>query len=508
MMSQTHRGVLYLATKLWAKEAMFLDKRPTEEKPEMILAGLELGILVVWMPLFCNWTIPPAAPVLFVGIYRVLFLGSLVICFAFLFFSRSKLMFLSAHRLVLALSCLLASTATLLATLAGSAILSPAWFYGSVLVAGLCAAFMFMALLATPQLALDQLTLQGLLIPFAAVALLVALMAVVDVFATQATPIIVILLPLAFFVCFPKTKISGKVEKGGEVSSRDGSDTEPYRWHYRKNISISTAITGLCLGLVVQEQFSTPATAVMGLAFAAGVGFAVLLIVIVLKFITPTINSFAAARMPLPYLCSYLVVLPFVDTNHRGIMIFGITCIWAFSLIFKFDIAREVSTQFGIERYITYGEMLAFRFIGIFAGVTLSYAFQHFALPLHPYVALAAAFILASAISFLLTDKKSLPVWQTHRKDSDSVLEKSVHFVATQSNLTSRETDVLLLLARGHSAQHIADELIISFYTAKTHIKRLYSKLEVHSHQELLDKIEDITYLSLRESHKDTSFLT
>lgn len=466
-----------------------------------LLAGLGFGALAIWMPLFCNWTVSPDAPTLFVGVYRVLFSGSLATCFALLFFTRLKLTLLSTNRLILALSCLLASIATLCATLASDGVLSPVWFYGSALIAGLCTACMLMALLATPQPVFDRSMLQGLLIPFVAVVAFAVLMAVVKTCAVQATPIIEILLPLVFLICFPKTKMPEKAQIiEGKSPNRSGAKT--YHWHYWKNITVSTVISGSCLGLAFQEQFSSPATTVMGLAFAAGVACAVLIILFVLKFVTPTINSFVAVRMPLPYLCGYLVLLPFVGTDYQGVMIFGIACIWTLSFVFKLDIAGEVSEQFAIERHTTYGEMLTFRFIGIFAGIALGYTFQHFALPLHPYAALVMAYILASAISFLLTDNKSLPVWQTHRKDSDTVLEKSVHFVATQCNLTSRETDVLSLLARGHSAQHIADKLAISFYTAKTHIKRLYGKLDVHSHQDLLNKIEDTTYLSLRESHK------
>ncbi|MDR3053379.1 MAG: helix-turn-helix transcriptional regulator [Coriobacteriales bacterium] len=454
------------------------------------------------MPLFCNWVASPETPAFFVGIYRLLFSGSLAACFALLFFARLKLMPLITNRLVLALSCLLASGATLCAALAGSGVLSPAWWYASALFAGICAAFMLMALLVTPQPIFDRSSLRGLLPPFVVVAVLAALMTLVSACAPQATPFIETALPLVFFACFLGLKVLDKAQKaGGECPPKNGVGT--YRWHYWKNITISTVVTGLCLGLAFQEQFSTLTTAVMGLAFAAGVACAVLVIALVLRFITPTINSFAAARMPLPYLCGYLVLLPFVSTDYQGAMILGITGIWAFSLIFKLDIAGEVSAQFGIERHTTYGEMLTFRLIGLFAGIALSYVFQHFALPLHPSVALAAAFTLATAISFLLTDGKSLPVWQTHGKNNDSVLEKSVRFVATQSNLTLREIDVLRLLARGHSAQHIATELVISFYTAKTHIKRLYGKLDVHSHQELLNKIEGITYLSLRESRKE-----
>jgi two-component system nitrate/nitrite response regulator NarL len=45
--------------------------------------------------------------------------------------------------------------------------------------------------------------------------------------------------------------------------------------------------------------------------------------------------------------------------------------------------------------------------------------------------------------------------------------------------LSSREHEVLALTARGHSAPQIADQLVLSTATVKTHLQRLYEKLGV-----------------------------
>ena len=47
--------------------------------------------------------------------------------------------------------------------------------------------------------------------------------------------------------------------------------------------------------------------------------------------------------------------------------------------------------------------------------------------------------------------------------------------------LTSREREVLILLARGRSQEQIASELVISAKTVATHIQRILAKLGVHS---------------------------
>lgn len=48
-------------------------------------------------------------------------------------------------------------------------------------------------------------------------------------------------------------------------------------------------------------------------------------------------------------------------------------------------------------------------------------------------------------------------------------------------SLTSRELDVLRLVAEGHSNERIARELVISAATVKTHLGHLYEKLGVRS---------------------------
>ena len=62
--------------------------------------------------------------------------------------------------------------------------------------------------------------------------------------------------------------------------------------------------------------------------------------------------------------------------------------------------------------------------------------------------------------------------------------------VGARYDLSPREVEVLALIGRGHTRQNVADALGISLQTAKTHVARIYHKLDVHSQQEMLDVLE------------------
>lgn len=62
--------------------------------------------------------------------------------------------------------------------------------------------------------------------------------------------------------------------------------------------------------------------------------------------------------------------------------------------------------------------------------------------------------------------------------------------IAATYSLSPRETEVFALLAKGKDAKAVAEELFVSFNTARTHIRNIYSKLGVHSRHELLDLVD------------------
>lgn len=63
--------------------------------------------------------------------------------------------------------------------------------------------------------------------------------------------------------------------------------------------------------------------------------------------------------------------------------------------------------------------------------------------------------------------------------------------VANTFLLSRRETEILFFLAKGHNAAYIQEKLYISEGTAKTHIRHIYRKCDVHNQQDLMHMVED-----------------
>ena len=61
-----------------------------------------------------------------------------------------------------------------------------------------------------------------------------------------------------------------------------------------------------------------------------------------------------------------------------------------------------------------------------------------------------------------------------------------------RSDLTSREWEVLDLVALGRSEDQIAEELVLSVETVRSHVKSLHRKLGVHARDELLEAVRHL----------------
>lgn len=102
----------------------------------------------------------------------------------------------------------------------------------------------------------------------------------------------------------------------------------------------------------------------------------------------------------------------------------------------------------------------------------------------HALVYDVASFIcLAIIVAFLAFSG----IWVNSLERNTGQQADAVADIAREAGLTKRETEVAKLMLEGRSLRVIQEELYISEGTARTHAKRIYSKLGIHSKQELID---------------------
>lgn len=129
-----------------------------------------------------------------------------------------------------------------------------------------------------------------------------------------------------------------------------------------------------------------------------------------------------------------------------------------------------------LRRALFYGLLLSI----LLAGLKLvQYYFFSYRIELEFYIGIIA-------ILFLV-----IGVWAGSKWiNSQSPILESLDSITINANelLSEREMDVLAGIARGQSNQEIADSLFVSLNTVKTHISKIYMKLNVSRRTQALAK--------------------
>lgn len=99
------------------------------------------------------------------------------------------------------------------------------------------------------------------------------------------------------------------------------------------------------------------------------------------------------------------------------------------------------------------------------------------------------AILIASGFAFSETDlARAMDLLPIHHKRR--FREKCAR-IAAEHALSDRESQVMVLLAKGRNLPYIQDELLLSKSTVSTHRQHIYAKLDIHSQQELIDLVQN-----------------
>lgn len=98
--------------------------------------------------------------------------------------------------------------------------------------------------------------------------------------------------------------------------------------------------------------------------------------------------------------------------------------------------------------------------------------------------------LLAVSFLFVLTERTQIHMMRTPVSADARSTERICGQISKMRGLSQRESEILLLLAKGHNTQHISEELFISKNTVNTHRYHIYKKLEVGSQQDVISLVE------------------
>ncbi len=278
-------------------------------------------------------------------------------------------------------------------------------------------------------------------------------------------------------------------------------------------IGVSTFIFGVALGVLrnisLSSTFTNTANGSQGILLAAAVFAAPILICIILVL---NRYEFGFLYRPLVVLIAMsLLLIPFFGSNNPPIVSLVILVGYVCFEVMMWVVFSEISFSFRLSSILVYG-------VGR-ASLTLGTLLCALLLP--PLLARASTFaaigetgaaliaMCAMVLGYCLlprekdigemvisdgaeesptyVGKEIPPEWQKRR------FALKCQTVADQYLLSKREAEVLYLLAKGRNASYIKDELFISEGTAKTHIWRIYRKLDVHTQQDLIDLVDRVT---------------
>lgn len=108
------------------------------------------------------------------------------------------------------------------------------------------------------------------------------------------------------------------------------------------------------------------------------------------------------------------------------------------------------------------------------------------------HVAAGLAFALPTGALILMSNENPSLAWGAIKPGTSSSADETPLFrkIASDHGLSNRETEVVAMLARGRNKKYVSQELGVSEETVKTHMGNIYRKLQIHSHQELIDLVE------------------
>jgi DNA-binding CsgD family transcriptional regulator len=222
----------------------------------------------------------------------------------------------------------------------------------------------------------------------------------------------------------------------------------------------------------------------------AGICLAALVLNLIIA--APTVEPFALFKPIMPAIAGGLILTTILPVEllyiGDGFVVLGGYCLDILIMLVSCDIAFRARMPVAL----TFGVTIFIARCGSLIGMLIS-RIDVFAQAGAVSIGISLAAVLVVLVGTLLFTQADLQkLYSVHAPVSaDAGIDKKSHLIAKRCGLSSREEDVLILLAYGRSAPYIGQELSIAVGTVKRHISNIYRKIGVYDRQSLHDVIEN-----------------
>lgn len=238
------------------------------------------------------------------------------------------------------------------------------------------------------------------------------------------------------------------------------------------------------------------------------------LMVVLLSWVRDDFNIVYLHRFELCVIVAACLIMPFVPNEGKIACLCVVAASWAGFTAMGFCILTRACMAEGLSVTYHVSAGLVAKMLGMTVGVGASIICT--AMPgaptWGPAVQLTIVFLL------VLTTMVFFPEPQHHNEgmfdesqnvmnrpadapvdeaapggmDEEARLRAQCAAFAKMYQLSPRESEILIYLAKGRNAEYIQNKFYISSNTAKSHIYNIYKKSNIHSQQKLMSFIEDL----------------
>lgn len=200
-------------------------------------------------------------------------------------------------------------------------------------------------------------------------------------------------------------------------------------------------------------------------------------------------ESVALYRPVIPAMIAGFVALLVLPINYSfigaGLVIMGVYCLDMLIMLVSTDVAFRAR----IPIALSFGLSILVARTGTLLGSFAAHGFVNdltWTAQMRADVLLVSVLILVFVGMIFFTQSDIQKLYQQQRVSANQhSLQKNCETIAQMCNLTARETEVLILLARGKTVKGVCEELTIAQGTAKHHVSNIYRKVGVYDRQSL-----------------------